>query len=118
MRLRIGTATVEVGGKAVPSAGVSPDIRVNVSSRDELAYFQDPYQAAPRGTNELAAVNRGRRFNEADLVRRHREGFDPSAGGEEGPAEPGRGPVIMDPALARAVDFLKGLAVLRPAAAD
>ncbi|MGV3774455.1 MAG: hypothetical protein ACO1QB_16260, partial [Verrucomicrobiales bacterium] len=59
-------------------------------------------------------TNRTRRlFNEAEVVRRHREGteFDPNApvgpGVEEGRL------VVTDPALARALDFLKGLSVLQ-----
>lgn len=123
-KLRIGTLPVEVGGKVLGSGGVSPDIQVQVSSLDERAYYQDPYLripsviAAGAGTNDLASVtNRPRRFNEAELVRRHREGLDINAltGPESGEPLPR---VIMDPALARAVDFLKGLAALRPPSAD
>jgi hypothetical protein len=54
------------------------------------------------------------RFNEAELVREHREGRDRDTG--ETPRarapEPER-PVVSDPALARALDLLRGLAVVR-----
>jgi hypothetical protein len=123
-KLRIGTQPIQVGGKPIPATGVIPDIAVNINSLDERAYFEDPFLAIPRGfaemggTNELAAAtNRPRRFNEAELVRRHRDGFDLNASSQESSAESDR-PVIMDPTLARAVDFLKGLAALRPTSPD
>lgn len=116
--LRIGTVPVTVGGQAIPSTGVAPDIGVQVSALDERAYYQDPYVdlargSESRGTNELAGASaRTRRFNEAELVRRHREGLefsldDPAA------SAPAASRPIADPALARAVDFLKGVAALR-----
>jgi hypothetical protein len=52
-------------------------------------------------------------LNEAELVREHREGADldaePAAGREPEPEKP----VVRDPVLARALDLLKGLAVVR-----
>ena len=53
-----------------------------------------------------------RRFNEAELVREKREGasFDLEVNDRNG--EPER-PLVHDPALARALDLLKGLAVVR-----
>jgi hypothetical protein len=64
---------------------------------------------APAGTN---AASRRARITEADLVRERREGksleeFTPARDRE--PLKP----QISDPALARAVDLLKGLAVVR-----
>ena len=117
--LRIGKVPVQVGGQPIPASGIAPDIAVEVSTLDERAYYQDPFLVLPRlgmegGTN--GAAPRGRRFNEADLVRRHREGLDLSVP-DDAPSEPGR-QIIMDPALARAVDFLKGLAALRPSGSD
>ena len=52
------------------------------------------------------------RFNEADLVRERREGVseaDLAALRERGPDTP----LVSDPALARAVDLLKGLSLVR-----
>jgi hypothetical protein len=61
------------------------------------------------GTNRVA---RRPRFNEAELVRERREGIseaDMTALRERDPEKP----QVNDPALARALDLLKGLAVVR-----
>ncbi len=140
--LRIATARVTLGdGSALPSDGVKPDIEVVVNPDDEHAYYADAFYVVPR-TNTLAAAigsmtnpadgtnaPRRTRFNEAELVREHREGLDrdtgearqpglrraPGAAGgvlasREAEAEP---LVVSDPALARALDLLNGLAVVR-----
>jgi C-terminal processing protease CtpA/Prc len=119
-KLRVGKIPVEVGDhKPIPTRGITPDILVTVDPGAEKVLYRDPFRALPlasgltaAGTNELAGVtNRARRFNEAELVRRHREGAELDAG-DELAAAPER-PVVADPALARALDFLKGVAVLR-----
>ena len=56
-----------------------------------------------------------RRINEAELVRRQREGLNPD---EDVPSAKARlnelvKPMVRDPALARALDLLKGLAVVK-----
>jgi hypothetical protein len=90
--------------------------------RDERAYLQDPYKdlhpsqlvQADTTTNPPAAPRV--RFNEKELVREHSAGEDTDDGFEDaGPvlAEPGP-PVVADPVLARALDLLKGLAVVQP----
>ena len=126
--LRIATAPVKLGdGSALPTDGVKPDIEVEVSAQDEKAYYVDAFQAAGvtngtaggslsatnqvNGTNRLA---RRPRFNEAELVRERRDGVATEAdllaargsGREEAP-------LVQDPVLARALDVLKGLAVVR-----
>lgn len=124
--LRIAVAPVKAGDGEVVSR-LKPDIQVDVSPEDERNYFVDAYKAMPRpmaassgATNfaNLTVTNRAprRRLNEAELVRMLREGENP----EEELARPDRAsepakPVIADPALARAVDLLKALAVVRPA---
>jgi C-terminal processing protease CtpA/Prc len=126
-RLRIATAPVRLGdGSALPAAGVKPDIAVEVSPEQERTYYADAFASTANPdlaadanlslTNPPAGANRnGRRarFNEAELVRERREGIgldgDLSSGRE---AEAER-PVVRDPALARALDLLKGLAVVR-----
>jgi len=125
-RLRIATASIQVGEHALLSTkGVKPDIQVEVSPLDERAYFADAYKELTR-TNLLASGNgdavqleatnrlRRARFNEAELVRQRHEGFitefDPASAPAD--AEPDK-LVIRDPALARAIDVLKGLAVVR-----
>lgn len=136
-KLRIATARVMLGdGTALTAQGVAPDITVEVSPADEKAYYADAFKVltkpelaassssgsgtntSARGSSNLAssttATNRTRRrFNEAELVRERREGvpFDSELSPER-EAEPDK-PVVRDPALARALDVLKGLAVVR-----
>jgi len=126
--LLIATASVVIGnGKTIPPSGLTPDIVVNVSSDDERQYFSDAYKslakgsaaatASRAGTNLAAATNAAFRFNEADLVRFKREGIDPDslATNNVAPerAAAASAPVVRDPALARALDLLKGLAVVQ-----
>jgi len=124
-RLRIASVPIRVGdGREIAPAGIKPDIEVTVRADDERLFLEDPYRAigradrtAPSGdTNVLgSAGNRSGRMSEAELVRMRREG---QAGDDEGPS-PARAasaerPVVTDPVLARALDLLRGLAVLRP----
>jgi C-terminal processing protease CtpA/Prc len=122
-RLRIAASPVKLGdGSEIPTEGVKPDIEVAVSRADELVYFADPYampSATPKMANDITASSdssvrpQGRRFrpSEADLVRARREGRDlEELLASERDSEK---PTIRDPALARAVDVLKGLAVVR-----
>jgi hypothetical protein len=125
--LRLAAGLVRIGGgEPMPRQGVRPDILVAVSPTEERAYFDDPYRtasgrllagsASETDTNLAStATNRSlrHRINEAELVRILREGGD-----VDGEFLPGRSlepqrPVLRDPALARAVDLLKGLAVVR-----
>ncbi len=126
-RLRIGTTPVKLGdGTSLSVKGVKPDIEVTVNAEDERAYFQDAYVrpartnlvagTSPAASGSLEGTNRSMRrmrTTEADLVRARRNGtsLDPDAPLVRD-AEPEK-PVIQDPALARAVDLLKGLAVVR-----
>ena len=128
-RLRLAVAPLKVAdGKELPFTGIKADIEVEVSSEDELAWYQDAYKnmqkparvASSSGTETNAAsTNRAgrRRLNEAELVRMSKEGQNPdrdppltNAPGRifEPPAQ-----VVNDPALARALDLLKGLAVVQ-----
>ena len=124
-RLRIATARIEVGDSSVISQdGVKPDIEVEVPGEEERMYYADAFRVIPRAelsvntslslTNQSATTNRTarRRFNEAELVRERKEGisFDPDTTDRGNDAER---PVVHDPALARALDLLKGLAVVR-----
>jgi hypothetical protein len=128
-KLRIAAARIEAGDNSVISPdGVKPDIDVDVPPADEQMYYADAFRVLPNvevsvnnslsatnqngGTNRVAAARR--RFNEAELVRERREGtvFDPDAVDRNGEPEK---PVVRDPALARALDLLKGLAVVRKA---
>jgi C-terminal processing protease CtpA/Prc len=127
-RIRIGTTPVKLAqGKFLPASGIAPDISVDVSSEDELAYYQDAYRALVRSnqlagistsfTNEasLSLTNRPRRrINEAELVRMQREGesfdFSTNSARRDGASAP---PTVQDPVLSRALDLLKGLAVVQ-----
>lgn len=123
-KLRIATSPIVLGdGSSVPAQGLKPDIAVEVNSADERAYYADAFKAIPRpntgnlslsGTNLAATTNRNirrPRFNEAELVRERREGASLDAEDEKD-TEPEK-PVVHDPVLARALDLLKGLAVVR-----
>jgi len=123
--LRIATSPVKLNG--VELAQIRPDIEVPVNAKDEQAFYADAFFVLP-GTNStgLAALanrpggtNAGARrprLNEAGLVRAHRQGLNPD---EEGALESvlrerrSVTPVIIDPVLARALDLLKGLAIVR-----
>jgi len=125
-RLRIATGPVQLGdGTALSPEGVNPDIAVSVAPQDERTYYADTFGVAP-GTNFLALANlsltnqangtdrsRRTRINEAELVRerRDRPAVETGLSGvrENEPEKPS----IRDPALARALDLLKGLAVVR-----
>lgn len=122
-RLRIATEPIKVGEEvALSPAGVSPDIRVAVPEVRERLWLDDPYKLLTVSAGEGAGGSQGasgdttprRHLNEADLVRMLREGEIPdltlTPSEEDSVADK---PVIRDPALARALDFLKGLAVVR-----
>jgi len=125
--LRIATAPVTLGdGAAISLNGLKPDIDVTVSAEDERAYYADAFYVmkktnlladASSATNSAAGTNATRRsrYNEAELVREHREGTNRDR--EPGTPRPHptdvEAPIVSDPALARALDLLKGLAMVR-----
>jgi len=112
-------------GAVMSNNGVKPDIAVEVSPEDERAYYTDAFKAvassgqtigagllstnSPSGTNRAAR----RRFNEAELVRERRDGADFEAEETESARYESEKPMVHDPVLARAIDLLKGLAVVR-----
>jgi len=123
-KLRIASTPVRLAdGSPLPAQGVKPDIEVNVKPEDEKAWFADAFKDLRRtnllaggslsSTNGAAGTNRVRRtrFNEAELVRQRREGFDPDL--EAATDDDIERPSVRDPVLARALDVLKGLAVVR-----
>ncbi len=128
-RLRVAVAPLKVAdGRELPESGMKPDISVVVSPEDELAYYEDAYKVLAKGfkvttapTNDLHAstTNRSprRRMNEAELVRMSREGQtidrETVAANPTPPLPEPIVPVVTDPALARALDLLKGLAVVQ-----
>ena len=125
-RLRIATSPVRLGdGSTLSVDGLKPDITVEVSPEDERAYWSDAFTVMPKGdllasanlslTNAAGGINRTdrRRFNEAELVRERRDGVSLDSDGPKGRENEPEKPVVHDPALARALDLLKGLAVVR-----
>ena len=100
------------------NAPVQPDIAVAIGTEDERALMENPYAApATKDANTPAGTNNLLPFvdhtSEADLVRakikdgEEDENFPPAQ--KTGPPKP----FIRDPVLARAVDLIKGLAVVR-----
>jgi hypothetical protein len=135
--LHVASAPIKVGkDKPLSLTGIKPEISIEVSPQDELAYMEDPYKelakptrlakAGPSGLstpanvpNDLSkATNRmpHRRLNEAELVRMLREGetLDGESNTLANGLESTR-PTLQDPALLRALDLLKGVAVLNQA---
>jgi len=95
---------------------VEPDILVKVDPAAERAFINKPYASVEPpdtidGTNGFAALLD--HTSEAELVREKRKDGDGS-GNPEPPAhsEPSK-PFVRDPVLARAVDLVEGLAVVR-----
>ena len=126
-QLRIAVAPLKVGdGKELPLGGLKPDIAIEVNPENERQWFEDAFKilsktgaTASVATNEATTVasstNRAprRRLNEAELVRMNREGRDVETNNATvRPPEPVP-PVVNDPALARALDLLKGLSVVQ-----
>jgi Peptidase family S41 len=124
--LRIATAPVQLGdGSAISEQGVKPDILVEVGPAAERVFYANAY-AAPEKTNLLAGaglsatnqaagtnqVGRRPRFNEAELVRERREGVSEADLTAMRDHEVEK-PTVQDPALARALDLLRGLALVR-----
>jgi hypothetical protein len=114
-RLRIATGPVLLGdGTALSSQGLKPDIAVDVSAEEERAYFADAFRMNTR-SSDLSSTNRAprlRRFNEAELVRERREGPVTNADLTARDTDIEK-PAVRDPVLARGIDLLKGLAVVR-----
>jgi hypothetical protein len=124
-RLRIASAPISLGdGVRLSTDGLKPDIDITVSGDDERAFYADAFFAVPKtnqppgSSNQVASeTNESLErvpFNEAELVREHKAGENPD--GEDKPIkhEPEvKVPIVSDPALARALDLLKGLAVVR-----
>ena len=115
-RLRIATTPIKLHGTEMSQ--VQPDITVSVSLNDERAFMESPYGRADQtggtasdDTNNFAQLLD--HTSEAELVRQKRKDGD----GDENPEPPVKTdlarPVLRDPVLARAVDLVEGLAMIR-----
>lgn len=119
--LRIAVGSILTGsGLAIPTDGIVPDIAVSPPPAWERSYLSDPYTGITSSTNSPTATNSvvstvrvRKRVNEAELVRSKQTATDavPEVVRGPAPSEPVR--VIRDPVLARAVDLLKGLNIVR-----
>lgn len=120
-QLRVAVANVTLGNGKSLTNGLKPDIAVRASLADERAWLHDPFKvlhppawARTSDTNNVAAVPHPR-FNEAELVREHAAGEDQDEPDDTSPVIDQSGPpLVADPVLARALDLLKGLAVVQP----
>ena len=121
-RLRIATIPVKLADGSTISH-VQPDIAVSVSPDDERLFLKNPGALPAESTNNAGVTTNDwlsfmGHTSEADLVR----GKIKDGNGDFTPvhtnsvlthtAEPQK-PVIRDPALARALDLIKGLAIVR-----
>lgn len=129
-KLRIASGSVQTGsGRKLTREGLTPDIEVVIAGEDEALFFGDPFAQIPDSASTLrnagattnSTARPRRRINEAELVRLQREGQelrDPAQTREElaAPAarsvEAGAEPAMRDLALARALDLLKGIAIM------
>jgi C-terminal processing protease CtpA/Prc len=100
------------------STEVKPDIAVPVKIEDEKKFLENPYGTlAQDETNSAVSTNDFASFvdhtTEADLVREKIKDGDQDEDSVPTPAAEPQKPFIRDPVLARAVDLIKGLAVVR-----
>jgi len=100
------------------STEVKPDIAVAVKMDDEKSFLENPFGTlAQDATNSPPLTNDFASFidhtSEADLVREKiKDGDEDEQSAPPRPVEPQK-PFIRDPVLARAVDLIEGLAVVR-----
>jgi hypothetical protein len=119
-KLRVAVARVSFGAGKALLHGVTPDIAINTSLEDERAYLQNPFKdlhpsfVAKTDSASREALEQPR-MNEVELIREHNSGEDrPQISAHDRPEVTEPAPVIADPTLARALDLLKGLAVVQP----
>ena len=126
-KVRVAIAAVRVmTDKELPFTGIIPNIEVATDIDDELLFMGDSFRAvkiagagsAPPDLSMTSTTNRTRRrMNEAELARLSREGQDVRELTAGAPAVRGSesAPSVTDPVLSRALDILKGLAVVQRA---
>ena len=112
--LRTARAGLIFGG----STEIKTDIAVTVKAEEEKKFFENPYALLSQSeTNSIATTNDFSTFidhtSEADLVRAKIKDGDEDANSAPAARPTPAKPVIRDPVLARAVDLIQGLAVVR-----
>jgi hypothetical protein len=115
--LILGNTTAPFKSEYGETPGVIPDIAVTVKIADEKQYLENPYAALEQSETNAADTNHFGAFidhtTEADLVREKiKDGEQDEDSEPPKPADPQK-PYIHDPVLARAVDLIKALAVVR-----
>jgi hypothetical protein len=100
------------------SQEIKPDITVTVKTADEKKFFENPFGTLEQDeTNPVPSTNSFPSFvdhtTEADLVREKIKDGDQDENSAPTPATEPQKPFIRDPVLARAVDLIKGLAIVR-----
>ena len=97
---------------------LQPDISVPVNATDEKKFLENPFGTI--STNEIQSASATNDFlsfvdhtTEADLVREKIKDGDQDESSAPTPATEPQKPFIRDPVLARAVDLIKGLAIVR-----
>ncbi|MGD1089117.1 MAG: hypothetical protein ABR955_10395 [Verrucomicrobiota bacterium] len=116
--LIFGNATPPVQFAAGKVSRVQPDITITVNLDDERVFLKNPFGTlAQDETNSINATNNFLPFvdhtSEADLVREKIKDSDEDESSAPPPNAEVQKPFIRDPVLARAVDLIKGLAVVR-----
>jgi len=124
-RLLLASTPVKLSnGSELTNGSVSPDVMIPVYADDEKAYYEDAYadlsptnvvpDTALVDTNGIVVAEppSRKRMSEAELVRKHREGTDVEDLATTAEMISVIKPVLRDPALARAVDLVKGLALV------
>lgn len=107
-KIGIASGRIEVGkGQLLSEQGIAPDLLVKVSLESEKKYLENPF-------NTLVPTSGGAprlRRDESSLLRERRGEADEGAQAPPPQKEPASESIIQDPALARALDVLKGLAM-------
>jgi len=113
--LLIASGKVKLGdGEEIPESGIKADIQIETPAGKEREFYDEPIAPEPVAGTVNTRSQRRPRISEADLVRERLEDTNIADIVQARQSETER-PVMRDPVLARAVDLLKGLAVMRGA---
>jgi C-terminal processing protease CtpA/Prc len=118
-KLRVAVAQVSFGSGKTLAHGLTPDIAIGSSLEDQRAYLQDPFKVlhpslVAKSDGTANAVLGQPRMNEVELIREHNTGEDQPNPIRDAVDAPEPAPAVTDPVLGRALDLLRGLAVVQP----